>query len=142
MILAMEQKESREVRADATRILMSDALKGQLPELESEIVEHMQSQYVHVIADRRIGTQRLPLVGLLQTVLFDAQPEIEFKVELTEALATVKAVDLKFNGFQLQHGEGSTIDMPGPFNVKAARIQEIDAINQTCVLSLQLQRVK
>ena len=138
----MDSKDPKEVRADPSRILMSDALRGQLPELESEMAEHMQGQYVHVVADRRIGGQQLPLAGLLRTVLFDTSPEIEFKVELAEALATVKANDLSFGSFELQHGEETTLQMPGPFTVKAARIQEIDPMTQTCVLALQLQRVK
>lgn len=134
--------EPREARADTARILMSEALRGQLPELESEMAEQLRGQYVHVLAARRVGGQQLPLVGLLRTVLFDTHPEIEFKVELSEALATVKANDLSFDGFELQHGEETTLDIPGPFTVKAARIQEIDPATQTCVLALQLQRVK
>lgn len=130
-----------ELKADPSKILMSETLKGQLPELESEMAEQMQGQYVHVVADRRIAGQSLPLAGLLRTVLFDASPEIEFKVELSEALATVKAEKLTFESFELEHGE-ETLQMPGPFTVKAARIQEIDAATQTCVLALQLQRVK
>lgn len=121
---------------------MSETLRGQLPELESDIAEQMHGNYVHVVADRRIGGQQVPLAGLLRTVLFDTQPEIEFKVELSEALATVQANDLVFEGFELQHGEETSLPMPGPFKVKAARIQEIDPVTQTCVLALQLQRVK
>lgn len=131
-----------ELKPDPSRILMSDALKGQLPELESEIADQLHGQYVHVVADRRIGGQQLPLAGLLRTVLFDTHPEIEFKVELSEALATVKANDLSFEGFELQHGEETTLNIPGPFAVKAARLQEIDPTTQTCVLALQLHRVK
>ena len=133
-----------ELKPDTSRILMSNALKGQVPELESEMVEQMQGQYVHVVADRRIGGQQLPLAGLLRTVLFDTSPEIEIKVELIEAIRTVKANDLVFGGFELQHGEEEDggLSMPGPFSVKAARIQEIDPATQTCVLALQLQRVK
>lgn len=131
-----------ELKPDPTRILMSDVLKGQLPDLESEMAERMHAQYVHVIADRRIGGQQLPLAGLLRSVLFDANPEIEIKVELTEALKTVKANDLRFESFELQHSDEETLPIPGPFTVKACRIQEIDAETQTCVLALQLQRVK
>ncbi len=88
-----------ELKPDTSRILMSNALKGQVPELESEMVEQMQGQYVPVVADRRIGGQQLPLAGLLRTVLFDTSPEIEIKVELIEAIRAVKANDLVFGGF-------------------------------------------
>lgn len=129
-----------EVKADTSRVLMSDVLKGQLPEHESNIVDQLEAQYIHVVADRYISNQSKPLVGLLRTVLFDTSPEIEIKIEISEALATVKAEQLVFNGFELQHGD-ETLQMPGPFNVKAARIQEIDPATQTCVLALHLGRV-
>jgi len=120
---------------------MSDTLKDHLPDLESDVVDQLQDQYVHVVADRRIGAKSLPITGLLVSVLFDVQPEIEFKVELSEALITVSANTLSFVSFELHHGE-TTVPIPGPFIVKAARIQDIDALNQMCVLSLQLQRVQ
>lgn len=121
---------------------MSDALKGQLPELESDEIDHLSDQYVHVIIDRRVAGQKVPLVGLLRSVLFDLEPELDVKVELTEALAVVKARDLAIAGFELQHGEESTVEVPGPFTIKAARIEDINAQTQTCVLMLQLQRAK
>lgn len=126
---------------------MSDMLKGNVSDLAShddddpymEAVTSAETRYVHVIADRRVANKSLPLVGLLRTVLFDEQPEIEFKVDLTEALATVKAAGLSFAGFELEHGT-EVVKMPGPFIVKAARIQEIDPLTQTCVLALHLTR--
>jgi len=136
MIAAMELKP------DTSRILMSDVLKGQLPELESDAIDELQDQYVHVIADRFMNGHQQPLAGLLRTVLFDQSPEIEIKIELSEALKTVRANDLRFDSFELQHGEKETVIMPGPFTVKAARIQEIEPATQTCVLALHLQRIK
>lgn len=130
-----------ELKSDPSKILMSDALRGQLPELESDMVTQLQGQYVHVIADRRVGGQSMPLAGLLRSVLLDVQPEIEIKVEMSEALKTIKATDLSFEFFELQYGEDEDVTLPGPFTVKAARIQEIDPVTQTCVLALHLQRV-
>lgn len=130
-----------ELKPNVSRILMSDILKDQVPELESDAVDELQKQYVHVIADRRIGGQQVPIAGLLVAVLFDITPELEFRVELGEALATVKAEQLSIHSFELQHGD-VTVPVPGPFMVKAARIQDVDVFNQTCVLSLQLQRAK
>ncbi len=131
---------SNVLKPNVSRILMSDVLKDKVPELESDAVDELQNQYVHVVADRRIGGQQIPIAGLLVAVLFGAIPELDFKVELSEALITVKADQLSINSFELQHGD-VTVPVPGPFYVKAARIQDIDVFNQTCVLSLQLQRV-
>ncbi len=131
-----------ELKTDPTKILMSDALRGQLPELESDEIDQLSSQYVHVVVDRWVGQQQIPLIGLLKSVLFDLEPELEIKVELKEALSVVKARDLRVEGFELQHGEDETVTVPGPFNIKAARIEDINAQMQTCVLSLQLLRAK
>ncbi len=130
-----------EIKANTSRILMSDTLKEHLPDLESDAIDRLQDQYVHVIADRRMKGSLAPLAGLLVSVLFDVNPEIEIRVELSEALKTVKAEQLVFNDFELQHGD-ETVSIPGPFKVKAARIQDIDPLNQTSVLSMQLQRVQ
>ncbi len=129
-----------ELKANPSKILMSDALKGQLPDFEDEKVARMSEQYVHVIIDRWVADKPVPLVGLLRSVLFDTEPELDVKVDLIEALEVVKSTDLMIKGFELQHGADTTISVPGPFSVKAARIDNIDAMTSTCILMLQLQR--
>lgn len=124
------------------KIMMSETLRGRLPELESDIADQLHDQYVHVLIDRRIGGKLLPFAGLLTTVLFGANPEIEIKVELIEALETIKANGLTFDRFDLQYGEKVTVAMAGPFKARAARIQDIDPSTQTCVLALQLEYAK
>lgn len=129
-----------ELKVNTSKILMSDVLKDKLPEHESDAVDELQEKYVHVVADRYISGKQSPMAGLLVAVLFDTIREVEMRVELAEALLTVKADAVMFAGFELQHGD-LTVPIPGPFLVKAARIQDIDVLNQTCVLSMQLQQV-
>lgn len=131
-----------ELKSDPSKILMSETLKGHLPELESDEIDQLSSQYVHVVVDRWVAGTQVPLTGLLRSVLFGLEPELDIKVELPEALAVVKAQNLVIAGFELQYGEESTVEVPGPFTVKAARIDDINAQTQTCVLMLQLQRAK
>lgn len=131
-----------ELKADPSRVLMSDMLKGQVPDLDSEVFDNLAGGGIYVVIDRRVAGQQLPLSGVLRSVLFDEVPELEMRVELAEALAVVQANELSFEGVELQHGEKTTVQMPGPFKIKAARIQEIDVPNQLCVLALQLHRVK
>lgn len=131
-----------ELKSNPSRILMSDVLRDRMPELESDVVDKLHEQYVHVIMDRRISGQQQPLTGLLRSVLFDVQPEVEVKVDLEDALNTVKATELVIMGFELQYGTDGTVAVPGPFTVKAARIQDVDPSTQTCVLAVQLHRVK
>ena len=141
---------------------MSDILKGNVPELENDatsaptvpqppelddeeeaVIKQLQKQHVHVIIDRGAGIQ--PIVGLLYSVLFDARPELEFRVSLDQALGLGKALSLDdvFTEFQqiiLQHGDKDAVIVRGPFKVKAARLQEIDPTAQTCVLHCLLER--
>lgn len=138
----MEPKEPKAIQADTSRILMSDALQGQLADLTDEAYDSLAGAGVYVIVDRRVGGQQLPLAGVLRSVLFDVTPELEMRVQLEEALAVVQATDLTIGEVELQHGEKTTVKMPGPFTIKAARIEDIDVPGQLCVLLLQLHRVK
>ena len=133
-----------ELKPDNRRVLMSEALKGQVPGLEEDEdpFQHVAGRAVYAVIDRRIGNQQLPFGGMLRSVLFGLEPEVEVLVELPEALATVKAESMQIVGVELHHGEETTIPIPGPFIVKAARIDNIDVVQQSCALSLQLQRVK
>lgn len=122
------------------RVLMSEQLKGQVPEFDDERLDEIAGSFVHVIADRRFKGEPDPLVGMLKTILFNVEPELEFTVELAEAIRSVSTDGLTFGGFELHHGETDT-KIPGPFSVVSARIQDIDPARQTCVLALHLKRV-
>lgn len=132
-----------ELKANPSKILMSESLRGQIPDVEDggDPIDQLSGQAVFAIVDRRIGGQAFPVSGLLRSVLFDSEPELEISIELHEALATVKAQSVLIGGFELHHGE-TTVEVPGPFEIKAARIQEIDVPRQLCVIAMQLQRVK
>lgn len=125
--------------SNKNQFMMSESLKNQVGDIDPELMGQLHEQYVHVIADRTIDGQHEPLVGLLRSVLFDVEPEIEFKVELTEALKTIKSNNVAFLQFELHHGE-EIVTIPGPFKIKAARIQDIEPKNQMCVIALHLRR--
>lgn len=131
-----------DIKPDTSRVLMSETLKKVLPDLDGDNLSQLVGEGIYVVADRRVGGQQIPLAGVLRSVLFDTSPEIEMRIELSEALAVVQSEGLTFEGFELHHGEKTTVQLPGPFTVKAARIEEIDVPAQLCVLLLQLQRVK
>ena len=129
-----------EIKTDPSRLLMSDALRGRLPEeLENEAAETLEQSAVHVIAKFTVGDTGLAVIGLLRTVLFETEPELEFRTTLDDALTVVSAKSLQFQGFQLQYGD-RTVDVPGPFLIKGARIDDISVGDQLCVLALGLKR--
>lgn len=135
----MQQKQIQIVEPDTARILMSEELRGRVPDLEDEQLEELSSMVVYVIADRVFGSTKAPMSGILKTILLGKEPEIEFSCELSDALLSIKTDGLRFDGFELHHGE-DTIPIPGPFLVLAARIHDIDSVRQTCVLALSLKR--
>ena len=134
------------IRPETARVLMSEALKGHLPEPDEDgdydQFSAMAGNAVYVVIDRRLSGQSTPLSGLLRSVLFDAEPELEVMIELSEALAVVKAENMSIEGFELHHGNDTTVTVPGPFTLKAAMIQDIDVMQQSCIIALQLQRKK
>lgn len=125
-----------EMTADTSHVLMSDALRGQVPGLDGD-VPAPSAQHVIIIAERMIGDKSTPMVGVLRGVLLGVDPEIEFRCELKEALDVIEAQNLSFGRFELHHAE-RIVHVPGPFIVKAARIDEISPSDQLCTLGLHL----
>jgi len=131
-----------EMKADSSQVLMSDVLKGNVPELDGDApVDQYQGKHVIVIAEKMTGggNKVEGLVGILRGILFDVDPEIEFRIDLKEALDIVEAQQLQFNRFELHHEE-RVIQIQGPFIVKAARIDDISAQDQLCTISLHLKK--
>lgn len=122
------------------RVLMSDTLKGHVPSLEEDIdkFEEVQSKHVVVVAEKISGAQRTGLVGILRGVSLGVETEIEFRIDLREALEVIETPGLSFGRFALCHGEDKEIEIPGPFLVKEARIHDISVKDQLCTLGLHL----
>jgi hypothetical protein len=130
-----------EMKAKTSHVLMSEELRGQVPELDDEqLVEAASAgKHVLVIAERILKNARTGVVGIMRGILFDVEPEVEMRINLTEALDLVEAPDLLFGSLELHHGE-RVVKVPGPFIVKAARVDDIDANEQLCTLSLHLKK--
>lgn len=129
------------MKADNDRVLMSEALRGQVPELEGEaqVPAELVLNAVTVVAEKRIGDKVTAMVGVLRGVLLGSEPEIEFRCALDEALDVLEASQLSFGGFELHRGD-RVVQIKGPFLVKAARLDEIVPGDQLCTLGLHLAR--
>ncbi len=129
-----------EMKPDTSHVLMSETLRGNVPELEdTEHVDVPRGKHVIVIAEKVVGPTTTGLIGILRGVLFDVEPEIEIRIELKEALDVIEANNLLFKRFELHHEE-RIVNIPGPFKVKAARIDDISAQDQLCTISLHLKK--
>lgn len=131
-----------EMKADTAHVLMSDVLRGHIPALEDAAIAetaNAASQHVIVVAERLHGGGSTSIVGVLRGVLLGPEPEIEFRCEIKESFDIVEAPGPAFNRFELHHGE-RVVNVVGPFDVKAARIDEISVNDQLCTLGLHLVR--
>lgn len=137
----MEKQPKLHVRPDTSRILMSDELRGTVPDLEEEVPEDPNAgQHVVVIAHRRVMEQIDPIVGILRSVLLNGiEPKIEFRVQMKDAMDIVDTPGVSFDGFELHHGE-RIIKVPGPYIVTAAQIDDISPPDQMCTLGLHLKK--
>jgi len=120
---------------------MSEALRGQVPELEgeSQVTPEMLNKTVTVIVERRIGDKASSMIGVLRGVQLGAEVEIEFRCDLVEALDVLEAKQLSFGRIELHHGE-RVVPIVGPFVVKGARLDEITFDDPLCTLGLHLAR--
>lgn len=128
-----------QMKADTGHVLMSEALRGNVPSLEGEALPQAIDQHVIVIIDRIVGGVSTPLVGVLRGVLLGAEPELELRCELKEAIDLLEASGLSIGRFELHHGQ-RVLSVPGPFSVKAARLDEIVPEDQLCALGLHMTR--
>lgn len=137
-----------EIKAAKEGMLMSDVLMGNVPALENgddQMLAELERKYVHVIGFMHKKNDPLlaiagesTLIGLLQSVMFGEMPEIEYKVELSEALDVVSS-DAVFSRFEMHLGDKETV-LKGPFAIKASRIIDINAEQSTCIIMFQLDR--
>ena len=127
------------LNADTNRVLMSDVLKDRLPQLEDDVLEPIQGKHVLAVGHMVSGNETKGVTGILRGVIFGAVPEVEFRLDLEDALGIVQAPQLQFSKFELHHGD-KVIDMPGPFVVSMCRIDDISAQDQLCTIWLQLKR--
>jgi hypothetical protein len=127
--------------ADASRLLMSDTLKGNLQEFDQDEVDSVVDLYMICVINRTVSGNPKPVTGILRSILFDDKPEVELSVSVDDAFSFVEAEEQLFASVEIHHGE-RIVMMNGPFIIKAARLQDMDVKNQTCVVLMQLNRTK
>lgn len=128
-------------------MMMSDELKGNVPVLEND--EVLGTAFVVTVEgwianpEAVDGHGTSSIVGALRSVLFAAEPEVEFRVRLQSAFDVVEANNLMFTSFTIQQ-QDKTVELKGPLTVASARISQVDSDNdpdrQMCVLTLSLRR--
>ena len=129
------------VKADATRLLMSDVLKGNVADVEDQ-VEQLGLMTTYVIIDRVVDNEMVPFSGTMRGIVFsDRIEEVELRIGLDDATDILEKGTFRIASVLIQVGESDIRTFKGPYYTNKIRIDEIDAPSQLCVLGLQLGQV-
>ena len=142
-----ENKETKLVITDPSRLLMSDVLKGHVPDMESDSgLSEMASNYVLVILDRVInGVDNKPISGILEGFMVRSDElEVEVKITLDDALDLIEpGIEVTFNSCQLHSGERVIEHVPPHprpcYTLGGVRFSSIDYRHRMCVVILNLR---
>lgn len=127
-----------EAITDASKILMSDILKGNVEEIEEQNIDDLKNRFITCVLITKDPKHVESLVGSISSFLFDEHYELEIRVIMEDAFVTMKHWrDLKFKTLTLHYGT-DFIDIEQTLTISAIRIQEIDPGRQTCVLAMKL----
>ena len=127
-----------DAKPDPSRVLMSEALEGNVSDVES--TDQIAGYIVAVIAVSMGEGKIETIVGSTVTFLLDEHYEIEARVLMDDAFNLTQVWPaVKIAGFELHFGE-EVYTVKGPLKVSALRIQDIDQQRQMCVLAMKLCR--
>jgi hypothetical protein len=116
-------------------IMMSDSLKDQIDLEQEEMINKYQDKFVTVNLFFDVDVN---MTGLLKTIMHGEKDlELEIKTILTDALRVVIRKPNELLCIVLTLFQDDTV-IKGPFLVKAIRIDNIEAVEQLCDLSMQL----
>lgn len=131
------------MEADNSRVLMSDSLKGQIPDIEEQ-QQALIDRLIKVTATWKSGDddKLKTIVGSLRTVMFGQDPEIEFRALLEDVLDIVSANNVVFTSIELKHVD-RTVHLPANLKVTAARILDFESTLEDfpmCTFAIGFQR--
>jgi hypothetical protein len=130
------------VEPKVDRILMSDSLQGNMPELEGGQVEEMAASFVIVTINVDFpGKGMLGFAGSLRSLMYDGKTvELETAVQLDDGLRFLEDPKGWLLQFVLHPGEDEPIKrFETPHSVEGCRLMDIDYRRGMCTLLLQLK---
>lgn len=129
------------IEDSANRLLMSDSIKGMIPDLEEEYISKLSDSYV--IAS--LSDTNYVVSGILVGVSLENHGEIkiDIRIKLNEAYNAIKnytTSGLSFRMFHMHLGDDE-ICLPGPYKISSPKILDIDPQNKMCTLGVDLIRI-
>lgn len=128
---------------DGNRLLMSDSLKGVVPELEDDLLRQMEDALIFASFHLVCGEKSEALTAmLLGCALEDSVIKVDMRLETPEAyqwFSSFVSNQWTCPLLLLNHGD-SIIELRGPFNVKCPRLFDVDRKNNTSSIGIDLFR--
>ena len=129
----------------SSRLMMSDSIKGQVPELESDETAKFDDGFVIVVIETKVdeaSSDRL-LVGSLVGFGHEDVVKIDLRVPIVDAFAVVKKTmdesPMTCEGYQMHLGT-EVARQTGPFKLSSPRVMDFDHANKMCTLAVDLIR--
>lgn len=131
---------------DNGRLLMSDSLVGQIPDLDEDTVRGLEDSFVmavlHVVTEK--GAE--PVVGSVVGVSFESDKLINMDIRtgLSEAfdlLRSYSSVQLRCEELLMKMGD-TELSRTGPFTFTSLKILDFDHPTKMCTLGMDLVNVK
>jgi len=131
------------ITTSTSKLLMSDSLKGTVPEFEDAEVGEQSKNFIIAILEIVINKSKTePLMGSLVGIELGDNVKIDFKMLLSDAFSTIGLFNqgkIDINSIQL-HLLNDVMYIDGPFKITSMKLIDIDQTLQLCVLAIDLTR--
>lgn len=130
------------IDSSSNRLLMSDALKGMVPELEEDQIHTYSDGFVVTTLEVYDGENSTLIVGSLDGFSQDENTEIKLdvRVEVKEAFYVIKkytSTRLSSRVLYLHLGDDE-ISFQGPYKISNPKMMSFDHQNRMCTLGVDL----
>jgi len=127
------------------RILMSDDIRGMVPELETESLKDYNDSFVVATIDLSNEGHTDILVGSVAGISFENASEIKLdvRVNIDEAFRTVKkhkTTGLSCRMFYMYLGDDELL-LEGPYKISSSKMMDFDHQNKMCTLGVDLIKI-
>jgi hypothetical protein len=129
------------IEDSSNRLLMSDSIRGMIPDLEEEYITTLGDAYVIITLTDLPSVTSGILVGISIESL--AEIRLDMRVKLNEAYNTIKNYTTSGLSCRLlyMHLGNDEICLPGPYKISSPKILDIDPQNKMCTLGVDLIRI-
>jgi len=128
-----------------SRLLMSDDIKGMVPELEEDKISAFSDSFVVAALDMSDGTEQFIVAGSLTGLSIESLGliKIDIKTALRDAYTVIKKY--KVTGLSARvfflHLDDDEVYFEGPYSVTCPKLLEFDHQNKMCVLGIDLIKI-